>query len=111
MWAASRVNYGHVLYRFSQPLDHELSHHKSTLPTMELPGALGLEDGLPMLLVLAIVALISVYVLTTLLTDPESAVDFDISEPEQLRSDWKGPVLENPSIKVHELSGTLKTYI
>jgi hypothetical protein len=67
---------------------------------MEIPGELGLENGIPTILVLAIVALISIYAFTTLFTDPESAVDFDVPEPEQLRPDWKGEILENPSIKV-----------
>jgi hypothetical protein len=68
---------------------------------MEVPGDLNLEDGIPTLLILAIVGLVSIYLFTIKLTDVESAVDYDVPEPEQLRSDWKGEVLENPSIKVH----------
>lgn len=67
---------------------------------MELPGDLSLEDGIPTILALAFVALISIYAFTSLFTDPEGPVDFDVLEPEQLRADWKGEVLENPSIKV-----------
>ena len=67
---------------------------------MEFPEDLNLEDGIPTILALAIVALISIYAFTNLFTDPESAVDFDVPEPEQLRDDWKGEILETPSIKV-----------
>ena len=76
----------------------------SMLPSMELPEDLSLEDGLPVLLVLIIVALVSIYAFTNLFTDPEGAVDFDVPEPEQLRSDWKGEILEIPSIKVDSTS-------
>jgi hypothetical protein len=68
---------------------------------MELPGDLNLEDGVPAVLILAFVALISIYAFTNLFTDPEGAVDFNVPEPEQLRQDWKGEVLENPLIKVN----------
>jgi hypothetical protein len=70
---------------------------------MELPGDLNLEDGLPSILVLAIVALITIYAFASLFTDPERAVEFDVPEPEQLRHDWKGKILDQPSTKVINL--------
>jgi hypothetical protein len=67
---------------------------------MELPEDLSLGDGIPTVLVLAIVVLVSIYSLARLFTDPEGPVNFDVPEPEQLRLDWKGDILEKPSIKV-----------
>lgn len=68
---------------------------------MELPEDLDLENGLPALLVLVIVALISIYTFTKLFTDPEGVIPtYDVPEPEQLSPHWKGEILENPSIKV-----------
>ena len=76
---------------------------------MELPGDLGLEDGIPLFLALIFAGLIAIYTFTNLFTDPEGAVDFDVPEPEQLRADWKGEILENPSIKVcFAISGILQ---
>lgn len=65
------------------------------------PGDLELKEGLPQLIVIAIVGLASVYVFARLFTDPEAAVDYSIPEPEQLHPDWKGKVLDEPSLKVY----------
>ncbi|TID19401.1 Aldedh-domain-containing protein [Venturia nashicola] len=64
------------------------------------PGDLELEDGLPQLIIIAIVGLASVYVFARLFTDTESAVDYTIPEPEQLHPDWKGEVLDEPSLNI-----------
>lgn len=67
------------------------------------PGDLELKQGLPQLIVVAIVGLASVYIFARLFTDPEAAVDYTILEPEQLHPDWKGEVLDEPSLKVDQL--------
>lgn len=70
------------------------------------PGDLELKEGLPQLIVIAIVGLASVYIFARLFTDPEAAVDYTIPEPEQLHPDWKGEVLDEPSSKVYPLAST-----
>lgn len=90
-----------ILVRLFPP--HVLSLNLNSqrwFPKMNLPGDLGLEDGIPQLLALGVLALISIYFFTRLFTDPEAAVDYDCQEPEQLRADWKAEVLEDPGIKV-----------
>lgn len=67
------------------------------------PGDLELKEGLPQLIVIAIVGLCSVYIFARLFTDPEAAVDYTIPEPEQLHQDWKGKLLDEPSLRVCHL--------
>lgn len=67
----------------------------------EFSGDLNLEDGLPQILTLGILALTAIYAFTRLFTDPEAGVVYQIPEPEQLREGWKGELLEEPSLKVY----------
>jgi hypothetical protein len=64
------------------------------------PGDLELKEGLPQLIIIAIVGLCSVYIFARLFTDLEAAVDYHVPEPDQLHPAWKGQVLEEPSLKV-----------
>jgi hypothetical protein len=66
------------------------------------PGDLELKEGLPQLIVIAIVGLCSVYIFARLFTNREAAVDYQIDEPEQLHPNWKGRVLDEPSVKVRQ---------
>jgi hypothetical protein len=63
-------------------------------------GDLELKEGLPQLIVIAIVGLCSVYIFARLFTHLEAAVNYQIPKPEQLHPDWKGKVLDEPSLKV-----------
>ncbi|KAK5149345.1 hypothetical protein LTR04_007173 [Oleoguttula sp. CCFEE 6159] len=47
-----------------------------------------------------IVALITVYLYRRLKPYSDVAIDYDVPTPEQCRPDWKGEVLESPSLKV-----------
>jgi hypothetical protein len=76
-------------------------HKMDYLP--EFPGDLNLEDGLPQVLTLGILALTAIYAFTRLFTDPEAGVVYNVSEPEQLAEGWKGEVLEEPTLTVYNL--------
>lgn len=57
-------------------------------------------DNLTTVLLTGVVVVIAGVIVSWLKPDPEAAVDYEIPLPEQCRADWKGEVLENPSLKV-----------
>jgi hypothetical protein len=70
----------------------------------QFPGHLNLEDGLPQIFTLGILALTAIYAFTRLFTDTETGVVYQVDEPEQLQEGWKGEVLQEPSLKVYTSS-------
>lgn len=43
--------------------------------------------------------------------DPEAAIDYEVPLPEQCEPEWKGEVLENPSIKVRLYKNDFLNYL
>jgi hypothetical protein len=59
-----------------------------------------LEDDLSLYASIACASLLVAFALYQFWTDPEAAIDYSTPEPAQIHPDWKGEILENPSIKV-----------
>jgi len=46
--------------------------------------------------------LLGYFIVRLLIPDPEAAVVYGVDEPEQVKEDWKGQILENPTLQVGE---------
>jgi hypothetical protein len=64
-------------------------------PWLELP-----EEGLPLYASIAVTFLLALVLLLWFSRDPEAAVKYTVSPPPQIHPDWKGEILDTPSIKV-----------
>jgi hypothetical protein len=64
-------------------------------PWLKLP-----DDGLPFYASVVVASLLTLFILFRFSYDSEAAVDYTVASPSQIHPDWKGEILETPSIKV-----------
>lgn len=90
-------------HRVVQPVRHAFCFCTEHPPLMDLTQFLHaiLNGDVTRIIILLIGSLVFLYALRYLLvSDPERAVDYEISIPEQCKPGWTGEALEEPSIKV-----------